>query len=422
MPDGAKLTVQLPEKLGFLLADKARYKVAYGGRGSGKSWGIARALLIKSIQSPIRVLCAREIQRTIADSVHQLLADQIRIMGLESLFTITDGEIRSHIGSQFLFAGLRHQDIHKIKSFEGVDICWVEEAQAVTKKSWEVLIPTIRKPESEIWISFNPELDTDDTYVRFVAHPPKGAIVCKANWSDNPWFPDVLRREMQALRERDPEAARNVWDGECRSAVEGAIYAREITKAHEERRIRPLPIDPLLKVHTLWDLGWNDQTAIILVQRDSTQVRIVDYIEDSHRTLDDYAAQLNGMRLNWGTDYLPHDGTAKNLQTGKTPQEILAKLRPSVHIVPNLDVESGISAARLMFRRCYFDEDRTVRLLECLKRYRRRINVSTGAPEGPLHDEYSNGADAFRYLGVMIDQMRNDTVMPKIKYSTKGVV
>lgn len=418
----ATLTVQLPDKLGFLLADKARYKVLYGGRGSAKSWGIARSLLLRSVESVTRILCAREIQRTIADSVHQLLSDQIRLMGLESLFTVTENEIRSNIGSQFLFAGLRHQDIHKIKSFEGVDICWVEEAQVVTKKSWEVLIPTIRKPDSEIWASFNPELDTDDTYIRFVAHPPKSAIVRKVNYSDNPWFPDVLRREMSELRLCDPDAARNVWDGECRSAVEGAIYAREIVKAHEERRIRPLPYDPSLKVHTVWDLGWNDQTSIILVQRDSSQVRIIDYIEDSHRTLDSYAAQLNDMRLNWGTDWLPHDGTSKNLQTGKTPQEIMHKLRPSVLIVPNIDVESGITAARMMFRRCYFEEDKAVRLLECLKRYRRRINQTTGTPEGPLHDEYSNGADAFRYLGVVIDQMKNDTAMPKIKYQTKGIV
>ena len=401
----SKPQAQFPDKLRILFRP-SRYKVLYGGRGSGKSWGVARALLIQAAQQPIRILCAREVQRTIADSVHRLIADQIALLGLEDLFTVTDHEIRCVNGSAFIFAGLRHQDIGKIKSFEGVDRCWVEEGQTVTKKSWDVLIPTIRKEESEIWVTFNPELDTDETYQRFVVRPPHDSQVVKVNWSDNPWFPDVLDKERQALSERDPEAYRNVWEGECRSAVEGAIYAKEVAALYESGRVRPVPYDPLLPVHTVWDLGWNDQTSIILVQRGAAEVRVIGYIEDSHRTLAEYIAQLRAMPFVWGHDWLPHDARAKDFKSGKSAEEIVKALGRSPRIVENLGVEDGIRAARLMFPRVYFDPSAET-LLHCLKRYRRSINATTNEPGPPLHDEFSHGADAFRYLAVCIDQMNN---------------
>ena len=397
---------EFPAKLKCLFRpESARYRVLYGGRGSGKSWGVARALLIKAAQKPTRVLCAREVQRTIADSVHRLIADQIALMGLEALFEITDNEIRCVNGSSFTFAGLRHQDIGKIKSYEGVDVCWVEEGQTVTKKSWDVLVPTIRKEQSEIWVTFNPELDTDETYQRFVVKPPHDSVVTKVNWSDNPYFPDVLDKERLALAERDPEAYRNVWEGECRSALEGAIYAKEVAALYESGRLRPCPYDPLLPVHTVWDLGWNDQTSIILTQR-ASEVRVIGYIEDSHKTLAEYVAMLKGYPYVWGSDWLPHDGRAKDYKSGKSAEEILRTLGRTPRIVENLDIESGIKAARMMFPRVYFDPG-AERLLHCLKRYRRTINATTNEPGPPLHDEYSHGADAFRYLALCVDQMTN---------------
>ena len=328
------------------------------------------------------------------------------MMGLEDLYTITDNEIRCVNGSSFTFAGLRHQDIGKIKSYEGVDVCWVEEGQTVTKKSWDVLIPTIRAESSEIWVTFNPELDSDETYKRFVVKPPHDAQVAKVNWSDNPWFPDVLEKERQSLAERDPEAYRNVWEGECRSAVEGAIFAKEVAALYESGRVRPVPYDPLLPVHTVWDLGWNDQTSVILVQRGAAEIRIIGYIEDSHRTLAEYVAQLKGLPYVWAQDWLPHDGRAKDFKSGKSAEEIMRTLRRDPRIVENLGVEDGIRAARLMFPRVYFDPG-AEKLLHCLKRYRRSINATTNEPGPPLHDENSHGADAFRYLAVCVDQMSN---------------
>lgn len=395
----------LPPTLEPVEKQPARYKVLYGGRGSGKSWSVARLLLDFGTRSRIRVLCAREIMRTISESVHQLLRDQIGELGLSEFYTVTDTAIRGANGTEFYFTGLRTQDAHKLKSYEGVDICWVEEAQVVSKRSWDILLPTIRKPHSEIWITFNPELDTDETYVRFVSKPPAGALVIKLNYADNPWFPAVLEQERQALLARDPAAHANVWEGECRSAVEGAIYAKEVAQLQETGRVRPCPYDPVLPVHAVWDLGWNDQMSIILVQR-ASEVRIVGYVEDSHRTLAEYIAQLKGLPYVWGSDWLPHDGRAKDYKSGKSAEEILRTLGRTPRIVENLDIESGIKAARLMFPRVYVDPS-AERLLHCLKRYRRTINQATHEPGPPLHDEYSHGADAFRYLALCVDQMGN---------------
>ena len=401
------IRASFPDKCQPLLSP-ARYKIVHGGRGSAKSWSVARILLLRGLKSRRRVLCARETQRSIAESVHHLLASQVSALGLESYYRVQESGIYGLNGSEFAFAGLRQQGVVNIKSYEDFDDVWVEEAQVVTKKSWDTLIPTIRKPGSEIWATLNADLDTDETYQRFIEHPPEGAVVIKLNWRDNPWFPPELEAERVAWLARDPEGYRNVWEGEPRSVVEGAIYKNEIVKVIEQRRVRPVPHDPLLKVHTIWDLGWNDSTAIIMVQRSSSEVRVIDYIEGNQRTLVDYVSDLETRKYRWGTDYLPHDGRSRNLQTGKSPEEVLRGLGRTVEVIPAMDVEQGIGAARLMFGRCYFQEGKTDRLLDCLKRYRRRVNQTTGQAEGPLHDEYSHGADAFRGLAVVVDRLSND--------------
>lgn len=213
--------IQLPEKLQFLF-EPARYKVAYGGRGGAKSWGFARALLIQAAQRPLRVLCARELQVSIAESVHKLLSDQIATMGLDLFFDIEQQVIRSGVGGEFIFAGIRN-NAPKLKSMEGIDIVWVEEAEKVSNASWEVLIPTIRKEGSEIWVTLNPQDASDPTYQRFVVNPPPGARVVQMNWQDNPWFPDALRAEMEYLYRVDPEAAAHVWGGQCRTMSDAQV-------------------------------------------------------------------------------------------------------------------------------------------------------------------------------------------------------
>ncbi len=207
------------------LYEPHRYKVFYGGRGGGKSHQFASALIHSAESRNVLILCAREFQSSIADSVHCLLQRKISSLKLERDFLIHKTEItHRHTGSKFIFKGVRH-NAQEIKSTEGVDICWIEEAGAMSKESFDILVPTIRKPGSEIWISFNPERDSDIVYERFVKNPPPdGAFVQKVGWQDNPWFPDVLERERQWLLKKDPEAYAWVWEGECRKFSENIIY------------------------------------------------------------------------------------------------------------------------------------------------------------------------------------------------------
>lgn len=215
------LLADFPDKLSFLF-DSHRYKVAYGGRGGAKSWGFARAALIQAARKRLRAGCFRELQISIADSVHKLLAEQVEALGLSSFYEVQQATIRGRNGSEFLFSGLR-SNATKIKSMEGLDIAWVEEAQCVSETSWEILIPTVRKQDSEIWVSFNPDLESDPTYQRFVVNPPPGAHVVQIGWQDNPWLPDVLREECAYLYRVDPEAAAHVWGGATRRNSQAAV-------------------------------------------------------------------------------------------------------------------------------------------------------------------------------------------------------
>jgi phage terminase large subunit len=397
--------IQFPSKLKPLF-EPMRYKIMYGGRGGAKSWGVARALIIQAANEPLRILCAREVQKSMRDSVHRLLKDQINAMGYGHFFEVLDNEIRGKNGSLMLFAGLASHTVDSIKSFEGVDRAWIEEGHGVSKKSWDTLIPTIRKPGSEIWVTLNPDMDTDDTYVRFIAAPSDDTWLCEINWRDNPWFPAVLDAERQKAQRTDPDSYEHIWEGKPRRVAEGAIYRHEIDALFTDGRVMPVTYDPSLPVHTVWDLGWNDSMTITFVQRGPQDVRILDYIEDSHRTLDWYIAQIEKRPYRWGTDYLPHDGRTRNFQTGKSTEEQLRLMgRRSVVVLAQTSIEEGIKAARLLFPRCYFDKLKTARLVECLKRYRRDIHTKTGQPTIPLHDEYSHGADNFRYIGQSVSQM-----------------
>lgn len=404
------MRAQFPSKLKPLFRS-ARYKVFHGGRGSGKSWGVARALLILARQKRLRILCTREVQKSIKDSVHALLSDQIQSLGFGADFQILETEIRcTRTGSVFLFAGLSQHTVESIKSFEGCDIVWVEEAQAVSGKSWDVLIPTIRKPGSEIWITLNPQLETDETFQRFIANPPPDSVVVEMNYNDNPWFPAVLETErLHAQKTMKAEKYRHIWEGKCMPAVDGAIYFDEVARAEDEGRITRVSPDKLLKVHAIFDLGWNDAMTIIMVQRSASELRVVDYIEDSHKKLSDYSDMLKAKPYNWGHVWLPHDGFSKDFKTGKSAEEMMRALGWTVARTPNMDIEGGIKAAREVFERVWFDAEKTKRLVECLKRYRRNIGQKTGEAGAPLHDEFSHGADAFRYMALCADQLKNDT-------------
>jgi len=403
------MKLEIPEKLGFLLTEKKRYKGAKGGRGSAKSWSFARALLVLGTIGKRRILCTREVQKSIKQSVHKLLKDQIEALGLTAFYRVLENEIRGVNGTEFSFSGLSDQTVDSIKSFEGCDIVWVEEAQSVSKRSWSVLIPTIRKDGSEIWLSFNPELETDETYDRFITNQPDDAIIVDMNYTDNPWFPEVLERERLHAKASLPKSEyENIWEGKCLPAVQGAIYYDEIAAAEEDGRVCNVPHDPKLKVQVVFDLGWNDAMSISLVQKNLSALAVIENIEDSHKTLAHYSALLKEKKYNWGKVYLPHDGRHKDYRTGKSAEDIMKGLGWEVEITPNISIEDGIRLTRMTFPRVYFDKTKAARLVQCAKRYRRSINQQTNEPGAPLHDEWSHGADNLRYIAVNAESMTNE--------------
>ena len=419
-----QINADFPEKLQFLFRPY-RYKVARGGRGSGKSWSFARALLLLGVNKPIRVLCAREVQQSIRQSVHQLLKDQIIKLGLDFHYSVLDTQIRGVNGTSFSFTGLSTLTSDTIKSFEGIDIVWVEEGQVISKRSWDILLPTIRKTSdiypsgesnSEIWVSYNPDLETDETHMLFTINQPDNCINELVNWRDNPWFNEVLNKERLRCKRDDPDNYPNIWEGECRPAVEGAIYFKQIQEAENQNRICNVEYDPMLKTHVVFDLGWSDSMSIGLVQTHLSEIRIINYIEDSQRTIDDYSRELKELPYNYGRVFLPHDGFAKGFKTGESTYDILTRL--GWDVVPReemieLSVEEGIRNARLKFRRLYIDKNKCAHLIESLKRYRRHINMKTQAEGSPVHDNASHGADMLRYLCINETLMSNTEVVKR---------
>lgn len=217
-----EINLQIPEAYQDLFRP-FRYKVYWGGRGAGRSWSFARALLAHAASRKTRVLCARELQSSIKESVHRLLSDQISLLGLGHLYTIQKDSIVSKVGSEFYFKGLRY-NISEIKSMESIDVAWIEEANALSEESWQILIPTIRKEGSEIWLSFNTGEVSDPTYRRFVLDPPEDCVSKKVYYYDNPFFPSTLEKERIYLKKVDPEAYSWVWDGEPLHISDACVF------------------------------------------------------------------------------------------------------------------------------------------------------------------------------------------------------
>jgi len=419
-----EVVTQLPPKLMFLM-DLHPYKVAYGGRHGLKTRSYCIALLNLAATQKLRILCCREVMNSIKDSVHEELKTLIENLGLQSFYRVLDNQIRGKNGSTFIFAGLHGASATSIKSYGNIDIAWVEEAQTVAKRSWDLLIPTVRAENSEIWVSFNPDMDSDDTWKRWVEHPPPGSVVVKMGWQDAEelgWFPANENIKRLHCQQYEPDDYDNIWEGRPRTVVAGAIYTREILAMVEDQRIRPTPYDPRLPVHRVWDLGWNDAMSIIMVQKTTpTTVAIINYREDSGRRYDDLIEEMKGLRYRWGWDYMPHDAEQHHPTSGTNARKLLTKLGCHVKIIPRSDPEARIRAARMMFPRVYIDDtDRKAdsgylggaRLLECLKRYKRNVPKTTEEPMSPVHDAASHAADAFGALAEIVDQIRNETERP----------
>ena len=435
-PDAAKpaeklVHLQLPRKLGFLLQCHP-YKVAWGGRGSLKSWSFARALLTLGVHQPLRILCAREVQKSLSQSVHQLLKDQIAALDYGDLYDVTENAIRgTRQDTLFRFTGLSDQTAESLKSYEGFDVLWCEEAQAISRRSFQIALPTIfRTAGAEVWISFNPNMDTDEVWERFVVNTPPGAMVVEMNWRDAVscgWWTEEMERLRQWDLVHSKEDYANIWDGRPRVVVQGAIYATEVVEMITEGRYRPVPYDPRFPVHRIWDLGWNDLMVCIMVQKPHpSALNVINYLEESHITYANMLTAMDRLNYRWGTDWLPHDGESHDPKSGTNAKKLLQGLGCRVQIIPKSDAEARVKAGRMMFPRVYLDTSKfdtpperpdrllgAAHLMERLKRYKRNVPKTTQEPTGPVHDIASHGADAWGGLAEIVDRIRNEGEMPK---------
>lgn len=384
------------------LLDNSRYKGAHGGRGSGKSHFFAEQLILRGAMRSTRAVCIREVQDTIKDSVRQLLVDKIAALGLGYAYDILESEIRGKFnGTLIIFRGMQSYNADNIKSLENFDVAWVEEAQALSERSFDLLRPTIRAENSELWFSWNPRHKSDvvDLFFRGPKKFP-GAICVEANWSDNPWFPDVLRAEKDADYEADPDKAANVWGGGYETITEGAYYARLIVQAEKDGRIKDFEIDRDLPVHSAWDLGKGERNPIWCFQVKDGIPYIVDCLIPETDNLEDWVEWLNA-RAYHGVDYVPHDIVVQEWGTSRTRYETLQRLGRKPSRVASVTVQDGRAAARETIARAIFHKTKAEQGIEGLRHYRREWDSELGRfKDTPVKDWADHIADGFRYLAL----------------------
>ena len=443
------LKVEYPEKLLFLINEPSRYKILYGGRGGMKTESIACALIILSIRKKIRIACFREIQKSISESVYQTIVNRIEDMGLTNEFDIQATTIISkRTGAEFIFFGLRF-NINSIKSLARIDIAWIEEAVNVSKTSWDKLIPTIRGrgqkvvlenidfnkggpfgKGTEIWISFNPELDTDETYKRFilrrdqfapdyvtndVGEQIRYAFVQMLSYKDNPWLPDDLKLEAKLLEHSDPDEWLHIWGGQTRQTLVGAIYAKEIKKVLLEGRRGKVEYDPSRPVHTFWDLGHDDYTSIWFVQQVGMHYNLINFFQDRLQKIAYYLTRLQELKYNYGYHYLPHDADNETLASRSIKKIVSGSYPGKVKVVPRITKKVvGIRAGRAVFDLCNFDEENTADGWQCLIRYQYDVDEEGKFSQNPKHDEYSHGCFTAETLVLTREGPKAISTLPEI--------
>lgn len=401
-----------------------RYKGAYGGRGGAKSHTFAEMMLARCMEAPIRCVCIREVQNTIKDSVLQLLKDKIVKLNMSHFFEEKNNEIHGNNGSFIIFKGMQAYNAENIKSLEGFDIAWVEEAQTLSDTSLRLLRPTIRKDEtedtrpSELWFSWNPRHDTDpiDKFFRS-GHHRSSMISIQVNHDENPWFPKVLQTEMEEDFEIDPEMAEHVWNGGYEILSEASYYAKLLFKAEKENRVGEFPYEPGRELYTAWDIGVDDYTSIWFIQDDGLNAYIIDYFEcDGIGAEDIVKAALPELNPNemekeaalqelgrevpyeYTKHFLPHD--VKVREWGANARGRLQSLK-ALGVKPiksgrTRNDEERINAVRRVLPFCYFDDNSRVKHgITRLRKYRRRIHKDFGIYLGPMKDGNDHAADAF---------------------------
>lgn len=416
MNKGKEVVANFP-KIFKPLDQPHRYKMIHGGRGKGASWTVGRKLLIRGTEKPLRILCTRELQKSIKQSVHRLLSDQIDRLSLRGFYDVQQQGIYGKNGTEIFFIGVKANP-EEIKSMEGLDIVWIEEAHSLSESSWDIIDPTIRKDGSEIWATWNDRFKFDHMQQMFVVNtPPPDSLVLKVNYYDNPYFPEVLKKQMLHMKEVDYEKYLHVWEGELRQLAEGAVFGNQITQIKRENRLLSIPVISNCEVDVFADIGKSDQTALWFMQRVGREYRFIDYYENRLQDVDHYVKVIKMLGYNYGTFYFPHDADHDRLGMKHNIREQFENsgIKP-LRIVPRCkEKHVAIERARSMLAECWFHKgdysgnelefvddsmrtrgQRAEKGFDGLSNYRYKYNEDDDVyQKAPHHDWTSNTADAF---------------------------
>jgi phage terminase large subunit len=391
---------------------KTRNLVYYGGRGSGKSTGVAQGLLIRLRNEVALALCTREFQNSVSDSVIKTLAFEVQRLGLEDFFEVQTQRIIGKNGSEFIFKGIKN-NVNSIKSIPNIKYCWIEEAQTISHNSLEVLIPTVRADGSQLIFTFNPINPTDPVYERYVKMPSDDTYVKFVNFDRNPFLPRELKAELEKLKTQDYEAFEHVYLGKFDNRRIGAVYAKQLQAAHKDGRITKVPYDPRSPVFTAWDLGYGDSTAIWFLQFIGRELRWLDYYENSGEQLDHYAKLINSKPYNYSMAYLPHDGGHGNIRGFSVSQQ-LTDMGIKNTVLKNSSLESGIEELRKTLAFSVFDAEKCADGLHCLEHYAYEWDEDRKMfKNNPKHDWTSHGADGARYAALAAAIQKGSLTPPK---------
>lgn len=387
------------------LLSPARYKAAYGGRGSGKSHFKAEQLLQDSAEHKgLRSVCIREVQKTLKDSAKRLIEDKLLEFGLTEAdgFKVYNEIIQTPGDGQIVFQGMQDHTAESIKSLEGFKRAWVEEAQTLSARSLSLLRPTIRAEGSEIWFSWNPtrKIDPVDTLFRSSV-PPTGSVIVRANWSDNPWFPSVLEQERQDCLVTNPDQYDHIWEGGYATVLSGAYFAVQLKDVKASGRVGHVARDPLMTIRAYFDIGGTgakaDATAIWIAQFVGKEIRFLDYYEARHQPLSVHVQWLRDNGYGKALCVLPHDGEQGDKVNDTSYQRALEAAGFEVEVVPNQGkgaAKARIESARRLFGFMWFD-NKCQAGLQAIGHYHEKIDEHRGIGLGPNHDWSSHGADAF---------------------------
>lgn len=399
------------------LLTPSRYKGAKGGRGSGKSHFFGEGVVERSLLQPGHLaVCIREVQNTLNESSKRLIENKIAEMRLTERdgFKIYADRIQTPGDGVIVFRGMQDSNAESIKSLEGFDLSWVEEAQSLSARSLQLLRPTIRKKDSELWFSWNPRRKTDPVDAMFCGGAaPTGTVLVEANWRDNPYFPEVLEQERLDCRKNEPDQYDHIWEGKYAGLLVGAYYAGVLTDARNARRIGRVAADPLLPYQLFVDIGGtgakSDAFVIWVAQIVGREVRVLDYYEQQGQPL---SAHLEWLREHKYTSnrariYLPHDGVQHDKVFSVSYESALRDAGYDVTVIKNQGTGAAamrVAAGRRMFSSCWFNEDTTSAGIDALAWYHEKRDETRQIGLGPEHDWASHGADAFGLLCVVVEE------------------